>query len=72
VRVESVRGTAWDCLQTFVFEDPVRYQYELRTAADGESAEVVARGFPVAGQGPEELFVRLTLGEEPALVVYRR
>jgi hypothetical protein len=72
VRVESVRGTAWDCVQTFVFDDPVRYQYELRTAADGQSVEVVARGFPVAGQPAEELFVQLALGEESEIVVYRR
>ncbi len=73
VMAPSWRGGPWDCAMPMVFEDPVRFQYEIRTAPDGRSSEIIARGFPVANQPrPEELFVRISVGDESAPVVYRR
>jgi hypothetical protein len=76
----------WRCAGAhMLFDDPLRYQYEVITAPDGRSAEIVARGYPVAGRAePDELFARVSLDEvsasgarsddgEPAAVdVYRR
>jgi hypothetical protein len=70
---ESLRGGPWECVMSIVFDFPTRYQYEIRTAPDGRSSEIIARGFPVAGQErPEELFVRVSQGDESPPVIYRR
>ena len=54
---------------------PQRFQYELRVDRAAESFEIVARGFPVRGYGPEELFLRGKVQGnrlEPSSAVYRR
>lgn len=69
----ALRGGPWECAMPVFFGDPVRFQYEIRTAPDGSQSEIIARGFPVADRPrPEELFVRVVVGDDATPVVYRR
>lgn len=73
VASESLTGGPWECVMSIVFDFPTRYQYEMQTAPDGRSSEIIARGFPVSGRElPEELYVHVSLGDEATPVVYRR
>jgi hypothetical protein len=45
----------WSCVR-FLPQVPLRFQYELRTDPSAKTYEIVARGFPVAGQPAVELF----------------
>jgi hypothetical protein len=63
----------WTCANLPFVQDAVRYQYEIRTAPDGRSSEILARGFPVRDRTtPEELFVRVVVDNDADPIVYRR
>ncbi|MCU0690822.1 MAG: hypothetical protein MUF54_05410 [Polyangiaceae bacterium] len=49
------RTPGWSCVR-FQPQAPLRFQYELRTDPSAMTYEIVARGFPVAGQPAIELF----------------
>ena len=54
----------WRCV-AFDMLTPQRFQYEMRVDANG-GFEIIARGYPVDGSGPEELFLsgRIDAGME--------
>lgn len=47
----------WKCLQAELWNQPVRWQYELRSNPAGGTFEIVARGRPVVGGPQEELYL---------------
>lgn len=47
----------WACVRFGPSTVPTRWQYELKTDKGGGTWEVVARGYPVAGGPPTELFL---------------
>ncbi len=47
----------WKCVRFQLGGAPQRFQYELITDPDAGSYRIIARGFPVEGHGPEELFL---------------
>mgnify|MGYP000939422163 CR=1 FL=1 len=51
------QSAGWRCLG-FTISPPQRFQYELRSDPSAGSYEIVARGFPVDGGPPAELYVR--------------
>jgi hypothetical protein len=72
VAAPTTPSDPWRCIGVD-FEEPGRYQYEVRTAPDGQSAEIIARGFPVAGQlQPDEIFARIRVGDDAAPTLFRR
>lgn len=64
----------WSCVR-FQPQTPLRFQYELRTDEKAQTYEIVARGYPVAGQGTVELFQKGQVRDgkiEPSSEVFRR
>ena len=47
----------WRCVRFQLGGAPQRFQYELVTDPDAGTYRIIARGFPVSGHGPEELFL---------------
>lgn len=47
----------WSCVRFQLGGAPQRFQYELVTDAKAGTYRIIARGFPVEGHGPEELFL---------------
>lgn len=69
------QAEGWRCARFDLVGTAQRYQYELRTDAATGSYEIVARGYPVAGHGQSELYLRGKVegGEiQPTSAVYRR
>lgn len=52
-------AAGWKCVN-FSWRAPTRWQLELRVDEAAGSYEVIARGFPVPADAPEELYVRAT------------
>ena len=48
----------WTCVRFQLGGAPQRFQYELVTDAKAGTYRIIARGFPVEGHGPEELFLQ--------------
>jgi hypothetical protein len=70
---EDWSAPGWACTRFNLGGEPQRFQYQLVTSAT--SWEVVARGFPVKGGAPTELYARgLVEGGhiQPSREVYRR
>lgn len=64
----------WACVR-FQPQTPLRFQYELRTDEKAQTYEIVARGYPVAGQRAVELFQKGAVQDgriEPSSEVFRR
>jgi hypothetical protein len=64
----------WTCAR-FQPQTPLRFQYELRMNEAAQTYEIVARGYPVAGQRAVELFQKGNLRDgriEPSSEVLRR
>lgn len=47
----------WRCVRFQLGGAPQRFQYELVTDPDAGTYRIIARGYPVPGHGPEELFL---------------
>jgi hypothetical protein len=47
----------WSCLKFELWNQPARWQYELKSNPGGGTFEIVARGFPVVGGSQVELFL---------------
>ena len=60
VPADGWSAPGWSCVR-FASQVPVRFQYELRVDAAAKSYEIIARGFPVAGQPAVELFQKGTI-----------
>jgi len=73
VPAEGWTTPGWSCVR-FSLAVPARFQYELRTDAAKKTYEIIARGYPVAGQPAVELFQRgkLESGMHPSSAVMRR
>jgi hypothetical protein len=54
----SWEAPGWKCARFNLAGAPQYFQYELKTDAAAQTWEVVARGFPVAGQPATELYLR--------------
>ena len=51
------QAAGWKCARFDLSGAPQVFQYELRTDAKAQSFEIIARGYPVRGAAPTELFV---------------
>jgi hypothetical protein len=65
----------WKCARFDLVGQPQRFQYQLVTDAAAGTWEVIARGFPVKGGAPTELYARGRIeggAIKPSREVYRR
>ena len=51
------KAEGWTCARFDLLGSPQFFQYELRTDAKAKTFEVIARGYPVWGAPPTELYV---------------
>ncbi len=74
VSANAWTSPGWSCVR-FQPQTPLRFQYELRMNEEAKTYEIVARGYPVAGQGAVELFQKGEVRDgriEPSSKVLRR
>jgi hypothetical protein len=73
-RADDWNDVAWACLR-FDQQGPQRFVYLVRVDAANSSYEAIARGYPVEGAPPTELYVRVVAdenGPSPNVTVMRR
>ena len=51
------KAEGWLCARFDMAGTPQVFQYELRTDAKAKTFEVIARGYPVQGAAPTELYI---------------
>ncbi len=74
-KTEDWAAPGWGCAHFNLAGESQRFQYQLVTDGKAGTWEVVARGFPVKGGAPTELYARGRIEEghiKPSREVYRR
>jgi hypothetical protein len=74
-KAEDWSATGWACAHFNLAGEPQRFQYQIVTNAKAGTWEVIARGFPVKGGAPTELYARGRIEGghiQPSREVFRR
>jgi len=74
-KAEDWTGRGWACSRFNLAGEPQRFQYEIVTNGKAGTWEVIARGFPLKGGAPTELYARGRIEGghiQPSREVYRR